>query len=46
VLESLSFENVDTDKINRELQQEARINLIERKPGRKGRQTTMSDFVE
>ena len=45
-LESLSFENVDTDKINRELQQEARINLIERKPGRKGRQTTMSDFVE
>ena len=45
-LESLSFENVDTDKINRELQQEARINLIERKPGRKGRQTTMSDYVE
>jgi uncharacterized protein YecE (DUF72 family) len=45
-LETLSFENVDIGKINRELQLETRINLSERKPSRKGRQTTISDFVE
>ena len=45
-LETLSFENVDVGKITRELQLEARINLSEGKSGRKGRQTTMSDFVE
>lgn len=45
-LETLSFENVDVGKITQELQQETRINLIERKPGRKGRQMTMSDFVD
>jgi uncharacterized protein YecE (DUF72 family) len=45
-MEKLSFENVDTDKINRELQQENKINLSERKSGRKGEQTTISDFVD
>ena len=45
-LETLSFENVDVGKITRELQLETRINLSERKSSSKGRQTTMSDFVE
>ena len=45
-MEKLSFENVDVGKITRELQLETRINLSERRPSRKGRQTIMSDFVE
>ena len=45
-LETLSFDNVDIGKISREIQLETRINLSERKPRSKGRQTTMSDFVE
>ncbi len=45
-LETLSFENADIEKITRELQLETRINLSERKPSRKGRQTTISDFVK
>lgn len=45
-LETLSFENIDVGKITRDLQLEARINLSEPKPSKKGRQTTMSDFVE
>ncbi len=44
-METLCFENVDVAKITRDLQLETRINLSERKPSRKGRQT-MSDFVE
>lgn len=45
-LETLSFENIDVGKITRDLQLEARINLSEPKPSKKGRQTTMSDFIE
>ena len=45
-LETLSFENIDVGKITRDLQLEARINLSEPKPSKKGRQTTISDFVK
>ena len=43
-MEKISFENVDIDKVNRELELETTFNLGDRNQG-KGRQTTMSDFV-
>jgi len=44
-MEKLSFENVDIVKISRELELESRINLGERKQIKRGKQTSISDFV-
>jgi len=44
-MSKLSFENVDFAKINRELALESRINLRERTQDNKGKQTSISDFV-
>jgi uncharacterized protein YecE (DUF72 family) len=43
-LGKLSFENVDIDKINQDLELETRFNNTDRK-GPRGKQTTLSDFV-
>ena len=45
-LESLSFENVDTDKINRDMQMETTYNFSDRTQSKKGKQTSISDFVK
>jgi hypothetical protein len=39
------FENVDIAKINRQIQLETRFTLSGRKRSGKGKQTTLSDFV-
>ncbi|HEX2306417.1 MAG TPA: DUF72 domain-containing protein [Nitrososphaeraceae archaeon] len=44
-MEKLSFENVDIAKINRQIQLETRFTLSGRKRSGKGKQTTLSDFV-
>jgi uncharacterized protein YecE (DUF72 family) len=44
-MEKLSFENVDIAKINRQIQLETRFTLSGRKRSDKGKQTTLSDFV-
>jgi len=44
-LESLSFENVDTDKINRDMESETRFTFNDTKQPKKGKQTRISDFV-
>jgi hypothetical protein len=42
-LEKLSFENVDIEKINRELEQENRFRF---KAKNKGKQKTLTDFIK
>ena len=44
-MEKLSFENVDIPKINRDLQLETRIKFADGRLGKKGKQTSISDFV-
>jgi uncharacterized protein YecE (DUF72 family) len=44
-MEKLSFENVDIAKINRDLQLETRFDFSNRKQSHKGKQTSISDFV-
>jgi uncharacterized protein YecE (DUF72 family) len=44
-MEKLSFENVDIAKINRDLQMETTHNFGDRKQNKKGKQTSISDFV-
>jgi hypothetical protein len=44
-LESLSFEIVDIPKINRDLELESRYNICDSKYNKKGKQTSISDFV-
>ena len=44
-IRKLSFENVDIAKVNRDLELETRINFGERTQGKKGKQTSISDFV-
>jgi len=41
----LSFDNVDIPKINRDLQLETRYNFGDTKQSKKGKQTSISDFV-
>jgi len=41
----LSFENVDVAKINQDLEIETRFNFNDKKQGKNGKQTTISDFV-
>lgn len=45
-MEKLSFENVDVAKINRDMQMETTSNLNNRKQSKKGKQTSLSDFVK
>lgn len=42
-MEKLSFENVDIEKINHQLQMENRFNWKQKE---KVKQTTLSDFIE
>ena len=44
-MEKLSFENVDIPRINRDLQMETMANFSDQKHGKKGKQTSISDFV-
>ena len=44
-MENLSFSNVDIPKINRDLESEPRYNLSKSKYYKKGKQTSISDFV-
>ncbi len=44
-LESLSFGNVDTDKINRDMESETRFTFNDTKQPKKGKQASISDFV-
>jgi uncharacterized protein YecE (DUF72 family) len=44
-MEKLSFENVDVAKINREIRMETTSNFNNRKQSKKGKQTSISDFV-
>jgi uncharacterized protein YecE (DUF72 family) len=44
-MEKLSFENVDVAKINRDMQMETSSNFNNRKQSKKGKQTSISDFV-
>ena len=44
-MEKLSFENVDIDKINSDLNSEPRFNLGGRDQRKKSKQTSISDFV-
>jgi uncharacterized protein YecE (DUF72 family) len=44
-LEKISFENIHIDEINRQLEVESRFDFGSRKHSSKGKQTTMSDFV-
>ena len=44
-MEKLSFENVDVAKINRDMQMETTSNFNNRKQSKKGKQTSISDFV-
>ena len=41
----LSFVNVDVAKINQDLELETRFNFNDKKQSKKGKQTTISDFV-
>ena len=44
-MEKLSFENVDIAKINRDMQMETTSNFSDRKQSKKGKQTSISNFV-
>jgi uncharacterized protein YecE (DUF72 family) len=44
-MEKLSFENVDVAKINRDIRMETTSNFNNRKQSKKGKQTSISDFV-
>ncbi len=44
-MENLSFQNVDIAKINRDLKLETRFNFSDTKQSKKGKQTSISDFV-
>ena len=44
-MEKLSFENVDVAKIDRDIQMETTSNFNNRKQSKKGKQTSISDFV-
>ena len=44
-LQKLSFDNVNIAKINRQLELESRFNVSDRKQSNKGKQTTLSGFV-
>jgi hypothetical protein len=43
--QKLSFDNVNIAKINRQLELESRFNVSGRKQSNKGKQTTLSGFV-
>lgn len=45
-MEKLSFENVDVAKINRDIRMETTSNFNNRKQSKKGKQTSISDFVK
>ena len=44
-MEKISFENVDVDKINRDMEVETRFNFSDARRSKKGKQTSISDFV-
>jgi hypothetical protein len=44
-MQKLSFDNVNIAKINRQLELESRFNVSDRKQSNKGKQTTLSGFV-
>jgi hypothetical protein len=44
-MQKLSFDNVDIAKINRQLELESRFNVSDRNQSNKGKQTTLSSFV-
>jgi hypothetical protein len=44
-MQKLSFDNVDIAKINRQLELESRFNVSDRNQSNKGKQTTLSIFV-
>jgi hypothetical protein len=44
-MQKLSFNNVDIAKINRQLELESRFNVSDKKQSNKGKQTTLSGFV-
>jgi uncharacterized protein YecE (DUF72 family) len=44
-MEKLSFENVDIAKINRNMELETKFNFSDTKQSKKGKQTSISDFV-
>jgi uncharacterized protein YecE (DUF72 family) len=44
-MEKLSFENVDLAKINRDMEQKSRFNFSTTRQNKKGKQTSISDFV-
>ena len=44
-MEKLSFENVDVDKINRDMELETRINFSDTKQTKQGKKQAYSDFV-
>jgi len=44
-MEKLSFDNVDIPRINRDLQMETMSNFRDEKQSKKGKQTSISDFV-
>lgn len=44
-MQKLSFNNVDIAKIDRQLELESRFNVSDRKQSNKGKQTTLSGFV-
>jgi hypothetical protein len=44
-MDKLSFESIDIEKINRQLELETRFNFSSRKLSDRGKQTTLSDFV-
>ena len=44
-MQKLSFDNVNIAKINRHLELESRFNVSDRKQSNKGKQTTLSGFI-
>jgi hypothetical protein len=44
-MQKLSFDYVDIAKINRQLELESRFNVSDRNQSNKGKQTTLSSFV-
>jgi hypothetical protein len=44
-MQKLSFDNVDIAKVNRQLELESRFNVSDRNQSNKGKQTTLSSFV-
>ncbi len=44
-MEKLSFQNVDVAKINQDMKSESRFTFNDTKQAKKGKQTSISDFV-